>query len=42
MIEACTNLADVVRYDGERPADMVEAGVALAQKYPELLAKLAK
>ncbi len=42
VIEACTNLADVVRYDGERPADMVEAGVALAQKYPELLAKLAK
>lgn len=42
VIEACTNLADVVRYDGDSPEAMVEAGVALAQKYPELLARLAK
>lgn len=41
-IEACTDIADVVRYDGNTPEAMVEAGVVLAQKYPELLAKLAK
>lgn len=41
VLEACTDLADVVRYDGESPEDMVEAGMALAKKYPELIAELA-